>query len=98
MTITSFLKTVFSIPMLLVYWFCYYFRYELILLLLQFYTNHFTYGQAFFERLVGEAYFSRAYEYNERARHYFQKSLAFYEKDIQLQTDKQSKGREAFLI
>jgi len=98
MTITSFLKTVFSIPMLLVYWFCYYFRYELFLLLMQFYANHFSYGQPFVERLIGEAYFSRSYEYNTRASHYFQKSLAFYEKDIELQTDKQAKGREAFLI
>jgi len=98
MTIKAFLKTVFSIPMLLLYWFCYHFRYDLLLMILQFYANHFSFGQPFVDRLIGESYFSQSYIYAKQASGYFQKSLAFYEKDFEHQKDMKIKGEEAFLI
>lgn len=98
MQIPSFLKTLFSIPMLLLYWFCFYFRYDLLTLLLVGYVSIFSYGQAFVERLIGESYFSQAQMYTQKAQPYFKKSLAFYEKEIDNIKDKQKKGEMAFLI
>lgn len=97
MQIPTFLKRIFSIPMILLYVIVYHFRFEIMILILQLYTSFFSYGKAFTERMIGEFYFSQSHLYAQEASSYFHKSMDFYKAGLE-KAEPSKRGQMEFLI
>ena len=98
MFLTSMLKNVFSIPMLLVYGLVYVFRFPIMIFILTAYSHYFSQGKAFTERLIGEFYFSESRSYDALAKAHFDLSLLLYTKELVATKDPLEKGRIEALI
>jgi TPR repeat protein len=62
------------------------------------YTNYFSQGKAFTERLIGEFYFSESRRFDALAKTHFDISLLLYTKELAETKDPLTKGRIEALI
>ncbi len=98
MSAKTVLKSIFSIPMLLIYLLVYVFRFPIMIFILTAYTQYFSPGKAFIERLIGEFYFSEAQHFDEKATIHFANSLQLYTQKLDTSNDLNEKGRIETLI
>jgi TPR repeat protein len=98
MSVKAVLKSIFSIPMILLYILIYVFRFELAIFALSGYTHYFSTGKAFSERLLGEFYFTQAQRFDLLAKGHFDQSLILYTKYLDETKDPDEKGRVEMLI
>lgn len=98
MSAKTVLKKIFSIPMLLIYFLVYVFRFPIMIFMLTAYSHYFSYGKAFTERLIGEFYFSESRHFDAQAKTHFDISLLLYTQELEKIKDPHAKGRIEALI